>query len=118
MSAGLGAMVLRLDRRLRTAVAGARAEQAAEYSAVHLRASDEHREFADHMVGLLDVAFECIDVMRARLEPPRPAEHTDSDDLWPDTSDAPTVVDLIIWDDKKRELGADSGPGDQQERSA
>ncbi|MGH8828867.1 MAG: hypothetical protein ACRDVZ_14960 [Jiangellaceae bacterium] len=140
-SAGLGALALRLERRLRVEVAKARAEEAADYSVVHARYSDEHREFTDHMVGLLDVASERIDALRARLDSleaeisqarsARPGAYTPStelarlsqgadwNDLWPDLSEAPTVVDLIIWDDKNRELGPDAErPGDEQERSA
>lgn len=142
----LGALMLKLERRMRVEVATVRAAQAAEYSQVHARYSDEHREFTDHMVGLLDVASERIDLMRARLDlldaeivqarSARPGASTPStqlarlaegaewNDLWPDLSDAPTVVDLIKWDDKNRDLleaEAEAGAvaGDQpEERTA
>lgn len=122
----LGAFVLRLERKLRVEVATVRAEQAAEYSEAHARYSEEHREFTDHMVGLLDVASERIDVMRSELdtleaeiaaarsarpgastpsvELARLAEGAEWNDLWPDLSEAPTVVDLIKWEDKNTEL--------------
>ncbi len=125
-SAALGGLVLRVERRLRVEVAIVRAEQAAEYSEAHARYSEEHREFTDHMVGLLDVASERIDVMRGRLDAleaeiaaarsTKPGASTPSDelakfadgvewnDLWPDLSDAPTVVDLIQWEDKNTDL--------------
>ncbi len=145
-AAVLGAFVLRLERRLRVEVATVRAEQAAEYSEAHARYSEEHREFTDHMVGLLDVASERIDVMRSKLdlleaeiaaarsarpgastpsvELARLAEGAEWNDLWPDLSEAPTVVDLIKWEDKNTELlpEADrtrkSAPAPRQERSA
>ncbi|WP_106537952.1 hypothetical protein [Haloactinopolyspora alba] len=126
VSAVLGAFILRLERRLRVEVATVRAEQAAEYSEAHARYSEEHREFTDHMMGLLDVASERIDVMRGRLDAleaeiasarsARPdastpsvelaklAEGAEWNDLWPDLSEAPTVVDLIKWEDKNTDL--------------
>lgn len=135
IATGLGAMVLRVERRLRVEVATVRAEQAAEYAQVHARYSDEHREFTDHMVGLLDAASERIDAMRARLDlldaeiasarNARPGAATPStqlarlaggaewNDLWPDLSEAPTVVDLIKWDDKNRDLLAAPQATDQ-----
>lgn len=101
-----------------------RAEQAAEYAAVHAKYSDEHSEFTSHMVELLDAASERIDVMRGRLDSleseiaqvrnAKPGASTPSDelarlaggsewnDLWPDLSEAPTVVDLVQWDEKNR----------------
>lgn len=145
-AAVLGGFVLRLERRLRVEVATVRAEQAAEYSEAHARYSEEHREFTDHMVGLLDVASERIDVMRSKLdlleaeiaaarsarpgastpsvELARLAEGAEWNDLWPDLSEAPTVVDLIKWEDKNTDLlpEADrtkkSAPAPRQERSA
>ncbi|MBB5786695.1 hypothetical protein [Jiangella mangrovi] len=145
-AAVLGAFVLRLERKLRVEVASVRAEQAAEYSEAHARYSEEHREFTDHMVGLLDVASERIDVMRGKLdlleaeiaaarsarpgastpsvELARLAEGAEWNDLWPDLSEAPTVVDLIKWEDKNTELLPEvdrkkkSAPVERQERSA
>lgn len=142
----LGAFVLRLERKLRVEVATVRAEQAAEYSEAHARYSEEHREFTDHMVGLLDVASERIDVMRGKLdlleaeiaaarsarpgastpsvELARLAEGAEWNDLWPDLSEAPTVVDLIKWEDKNTELLPEAdrkkkaAPVERQERSA
>lgn len=126
VSAVMGWFIMRLERRMRVEVATVRAEQAAEYSEAHARYSEEHREFTDHMVGLLDVASERIDVMRGRLdlleaeiaaarsarpgastpsnELARLAEGAEWNDLWPDLSDAPTVVDLIKWEDKNTGL--------------
>ncbi len=125
LSVGLGVAVLHLQRRRRVDVATVRAEQAAEYAVVHSRYSDEHRDFTDHMVGLLDLASERIDIMRGRLDTleaeitharrARPGASTPStdlarltsrewNDLWPDLSEAPTVVDLVAWDDRNRAL--------------
>lgn len=146
VSAMLGAFIMRLERRMRVEVATVRAEQAAEYSVAHARYSEEHREFTDHMVGLLDVASERIDVMRGRLdrleaeiatarstrlgastpstELARLAEGAEWNDLWPDLSDAPTVVDLIKWEDRNTDLlpEADKAPAprppEAEERSA
>ncbi len=148
ISAVLGGFILRLERRLRVEVATVRAEQAAEYSEAHARYSEEHREFTDHMVGLLDVASERIDVMRARLdtleaeiaaarsarpgastpsnELARLAEGAEWNDLWPDLSEAPTVVDLIKWEDKNSDLLPEpqqpasdaTDPAEPEERSA
>lgn len=122
----LAITAFRLERRLRVEVATVRAEQAAEYSEVHERYSNEHRQFTDHMVGLLDAAGERIDSMRHRVnrleieatyargirpgastpskELALRAEGAEWNDLWPDLSDAPTVVDLVAWDDKNRGL--------------
>ncbi|WP_026877693.1 hypothetical protein [Jiangella gansuensis] len=148
VAAVLGAFILKLERRLRVEVATVRAEQAAEYSEAHARYSEEHREFTDHMVGLLDVASERIDVMRSKLdlleseiaaarsarpgastpsvELARLAEGAEWNDLWPDLSEAPTVVDLIKWEDKNTDLLPEAdrrvkpaAPAvEQQERSA
>jgi hypothetical protein len=122
----LGVVVVRIERRLRVEVATVRAEQAAEYSQTHARYSDEHRQFTNHMVGLLDAASERLGSMRSQLNKleidvaysrsTRPNASTPSDqlarwaegaewnDLWPDLSDAPTVVDLVAWEDKHRDL--------------
>jgi hypothetical protein len=122
----LGTVAFRLERRLRIEVATVRADQAAEYADEHARYADEHREFTNHMVGLLDVAGERIDSMRSQVnklevdiaysrstrpgastpsnELARLAEGAEWNDLWPDLSDAPTVVDLVAWDDKNRSL--------------
>jgi hypothetical protein len=127
----LGTLAFRLERRLRVEVAMARAEQAAEYSDMHARYSEEHRQFTNHMVDLLDVAGERIDSMRTQVNKlevelnysrnARPnastpsnqfaqrAEGAEWNDLWPDLSDAPTVVDLVAWDDKNRSLLPDVG---------
>ncbi|WP_129669726.1 hypothetical protein [Phytoactinopolyspora endophytica] len=125
VSVVLGVLVFRLERQLRVEVATVRADQAAEYSEVHARYSDEHRQFTDHMVGLLDVAGERIDSIRKQANEleveltysrnARQGASTPSDqlarraeaewnDLWPDLSDAPTVVDLVAWEDKNRDL--------------
>lgn len=123
---GLGGMLVRLERRLRVQEAVVRAEQAAEYASIHLRYTNDHREFSGHMVGLLDTASERIDLMRSRLDAleievakarsARPGASTPSadlaqltdrgewNDLWPDLSDAPTVVDLVKWDEKNQDL--------------
>ena len=125
-----------------------RAEQSAAYNAEHARYAEQHRDFTDHMVGLLDVASERIDVMRTRLDTlegeiraargARPGASTPStelakfaegaewNDLWPDLADAPTVVNLVAWDERNRDLiessappaVVDDVPGEAQERTA
>lgn len=128
----LGVIVFRLERQLRVEVATVRADQAAEYSEMHARYSDEHRQFTDHMVGLLDVAGERIDSMRHQVNEleveltysrnVRQGASTPSDqmarraeaewnDLWPDLSDAPTVVDLVAWEDTHRDLLPEASEG-------
>ena len=142
----LGALVIRLDRQIRVEVNRVRAEQSAAYNAEHARYAEQHRDFTDHMVGLLDVASERIDVMRTRLdtleseisaarttrrgattpstELARFAEGAEWNDLWPDLADAPTVVNLVAWDDRNRDLIEESPgsavdvAGDAQERTA
>ena len=122
LSLVLAAMVLRLDRRWRLEVAMARAAQAAEYAAEHERYSSEHRSFTSHMIGLLDAASDRLGVQRRRIEAleaevtglrvtrlpeadPTPAlatfaEGPEWNELWPDLADAPTVVDLLKWDER------------------
>ncbi|AYY11464.1 hypothetical protein EF847_00720 [Actinobacteria bacterium YIM 96077] len=136
----LGVAAVRLERRLRVELAAVRADQAAEYSDTHARYSEEHRQFTSHMVGLLDVAAERIDAMRTQVnklevelnysQHGRPgastpsnqlaqrAEGADWNDLWPDLSDAPTVVDLVAWDDKQRMRRAGPADADADERTA
>ena len=122
LSLVLAAMLLRLDRRWRLEVAMARAAQAAEYAAEHERYSSEHRSFTSHMIGLLDAASDRLGVQRRRIEAleaevtglrvARPAaadttpalatfaEGPEWNELWPDLADAPTVVDLLKWDER------------------
>lgn len=143
---GLAALVIRLERQIRVEVNRVRAEQSAAYNAEHARYAEQHRDFTDHMVGLLDVASERIDVMRDRLDTleseiqvarsARPGASTPStelakfaegaewNDLWPELAEAPTVVDLVAWDERNRDLidqapdAATSEASGPQERSA
>ncbi|HSK26276.1 MAG TPA: hypothetical protein VK894_05130 [Jiangellales bacterium] len=142
-SAGLGAALLRVERAGRVEVATVRATQAAAYAREHERHSGEHRVFTTHLVGMLDHAESRVATMRERLDgveaeisatrdalAARDAEAAASpsqelvrlgdgvgwEDLWPDLSDAPTVVDLISWEDRVRHgLVPEDGPA---ERSA
>ena len=98
-------------------------EQAAEYAAEHERYSSEHRSFTSHMIGLLDAASVRLGVQRRRIEAleaevsglrvaarPAPADPSPAlatltegpewNELWPDLADAPTVVDLLKWDER------------------
>jgi hypothetical protein len=146
----LAAIVLRLDRRLRIDVAALRAKLAAEYGSEQARHSGEHRSFSNHMVSLLDAASVRISVLRRRVDslerevattrflqatpsaPPvstelemLPASAAEWTDIWPELAEAPTVVDLIKWDERARsELlsegidEADTGDETEQRRSA
>lgn len=118
----LGSMVLRLDRRWRVELATVRASHAAAYAAEHERYAAEHHSFTTHLVGLLDAAAHRIGVQRNRLDsleaeiahlrstwttPPTPshelariADGAAWSDLWPDLAEAPTVVDLLKWDER------------------
>ena len=143
LSLVLAAMLLRLDRRWRLEVATARAAQAAEYAAEHERSSSEHRSFTSHMIGLLDAASVRLGVQRRRIEAleaevsglrvaarPAPADPTPAmatfaegpewNELWPDLADAPTVVDLLKWDERtQRGLLPDADVDDHRdERTA
>jgi hypothetical protein len=122
LSLVLAAMLLRLDRRWRLEVATARAAQAAEYAAEYERYTSVHRSFTSHMIGLLDAASDRLGVQRRRIETleaevtglrvarpaaadPTPAlatfaEGPEWNELWPDLADAPTVVDLLKWDER------------------
>ncbi len=122
LSLVLGSMMLRLDRRWRVEMATMRAHQAEKYAAEHERYAAEHRAFTSHMVGLLDAAADRISVQRSRLDsleaeiahlrstwrtPPAPshelarlADGAGWTELWPDLAEAPTVVDLLKWDER------------------
>jgi hypothetical protein len=123
LSLVLAAMLLRLDRRWRLEVAVARAAQAAEYAAEYERYTSVHRSFTSHVIGLLDAASDRLGVQRRRIEAleaevtglrvvarpaaadPTPAlatfaEGPEWNELWPDLADAPTVVDLLKWDER------------------
>jgi hypothetical protein len=125
VSLALAMIVLKLDRRWRSDVAATRAAMAAEYATEQTRYTDEHRSFTSHMVSLLDAASVRISVLRRRVDslereiaisrfaqatPPAPRVDQSSlvetasewSDLWPDLAEAPTVVDLIKWDEKTR----------------
>lgn len=142
----LGVMVLRLDRRWRLEVTMVRAAQAAKYSSEHERYSAEHRSFTAHMIGLLDAASDRISIQLRRIAvleaevtglrvarlvapSPTPALATFVDgpewtELWPDLADAPTVVDLLKWDERMQqhgllsEVGDDDRDDDRDERTA
>ena len=143
LSLVLAAMLLRLDRRWRLEVATARAAQAAEYAAEHERYSSEHRSFTSHMIGLLDAASVHLGVQRRRIEAleaevsglrvaarPAPADPSPAlatltegpewNELWPDLADAPTVVDLLMWDQRMQRglLPGDDVDDQRDERTA
>ena len=140
LSLVLAAMVLRLDRRWRLVVAMARAAQAADYAAEHERHSSEHRSFTSHMIGLLDAASDRLGVQRRRIElleaevtglrvarlaeaDPTPAlatfaEGPEWNELWPDLADAPTVVDLLKWDERMQHGPLPDADDHRDERTA
>jgi hypothetical protein len=125
----LGAALLRLDRRWRVYYAKGRARQAARFAAEHEEYAAEHQSFTTHMLELLDAASDRIGVQRIMLDlleadiaelrrghstatEPDPVakgpghvvdvlgEVPEWTELWPDTSEAPTVVDLVAWDER------------------
>jgi hypothetical protein len=131
LSVLLGAVLLRLDRRWRTYYASQRARQAARSAAEHEQYAAEHQSFTRHMLELLDAATDRIGVQRimldlleadiAALRSARPAaaepepvakgpghvvdvlgEVPEWTELWPDASEAPTVVDLVGWDERSQ----------------
>lgn len=131
----LGALVLHLERRTRTAVAATRAKLAASHNADLARYAAEHRSFTDHMVGLLDAASVRLSVLRRRvdglereiattrfLQRTRPVLAHELDaystkavtkewtELWPDLSEAPTVVDFVAWDQRGGAASTDDHP--------
>ncbi len=142
----LGVMVLRLDRKWRLEVTMARAAQAAGYASEHERYAAEHRSFTAHMIGLLDAASDRISIQLrriavleaevtglrvARLVASSPTQGLATfvdgpewNELWPDLADAPTVVDLLKWDERMQqgllsEVGDDNSgndPGDRHDR--
>ncbi|MGH8824145.1 MAG: hypothetical protein ACRDVN_06685 [Jiangellaceae bacterium] len=136
----LGSMVLRLDQRWRVELATVRAGQAAAYAAEQAQSSAEHRSFAAHMIGLLDAASDRIGMQRSRLDsleaeiahlrstwttPPAPSHElariTDGaewSDLWPDLAEAPTVVDLLKWDERLRHGLVPDADGHRDEQTA
>lgn len=121
----LTTLVFQVDRRRRLEVGAARARVAAAYSSEHERYAAEHRAFTEHLVGLLDAASSRIGLLRhridwlegeltamRRLSPPQPEQNTpmaqlpdasEWNELWPDLAEAPTVVDLIAWDERMQE---------------
>jgi hypothetical protein len=141
----LGAAIFRLDRRWRVLYAAARAAQSAAFAAESERNADEHRAFVAHMVELLDTASERIGIQRltlnlleAQITELRSAQQAPTDpvakgpghvidvlgdvpewtELWPDGADAPTVVDLVTWDERSQPA-RDPEPADEiVERSA
>lgn len=131
----LGALVLHLDRRTRTAVAATRAKLAASHNADLARYAAEHRSFTEHMAGLLDAASVRVSVLRRRvdglerevattrfLQRTRPVLAHELEayskksatkewtELWPDLSDAPTVVDFVAWDQRSGTESGDDRP--------
>jgi hypothetical protein len=131
LSVVLGVAVFRVDRRWRIDYAAGRAAQAAAFAADYERYSGEHRSFVAHMLELLDEASDRIGVQRRTLDllereltdlrsarsaaqEPDPvakgpghvvdvlSDLPEWTDLWPDASDAPTVVDLGVWDERNQ----------------
>lgn len=131
----LGGLVLHLERRTRTAVAATRAKLAASHNEDLARYAAEHRSFTEHMVGLLDAASVRVSVLRRRvdglereiattrfLQRTRPVLAHELEayskksvtkewtELWPDLSEAPTVVDFVTWDQRGGAENADDRP--------
>jgi hypothetical protein len=132
-------LVFRVDRRRRIEVGAVRARVAADYAAEHARYVAEHRAFTAHLVALLDAASSRIGLLRHRVdwlegelasaraaaqraepgtELARFADTAEWTDLWPDLAEAPTVVDLVAWDEKSRDQPLEPGDDEQQQRTA
>jgi hypothetical protein len=142
----LGVGLRRVEHRGRVQVAAVRAAQAMAYARERERHSDEHRAFTTHLVGTLDLAQARLATMRARLDEVE-AEITAAreslaaqeavavadvpsqelvrlgdglgwEDVWPELAEAPTVVDLISWEERER-IGLLPSEGERPaERSA
>lgn len=128
----VAALVFRIDRRRRTEVAATRARIAAEYGAEHARYASEHRAVVSYLSGLVDAASTRIGLLRHRIgllerelrepraggvgrsapetEPPLLAQRPAGAQLWPDVAEAPTVVDLIAWDERAQQRRDDGVP--------
>jgi hypothetical protein len=140
----LGLAILRLDRRWRVLFATDRAARSAAFAVEYERHAEDHKSFVAHMVELLDNASDRIGVQRmtlnmleAQIAELRSAQHAATDqvakgpghvvdllgdvpdwtELWPNMSDAPTVVDLVAWEERSQPV-RDSEPGEIVERSA
>ncbi|MFW5898959.1 MAG: hypothetical protein ACOCUN_00665 [Jiangellaceae bacterium] len=122
LSTLVAALVFRIDRRRRTEVAATRARIAADYGAEHARYASEHRAVVNYLSGLVDAASTRIGLLRHRIgllerelnesrartvsrpgpeaEPPLLAHRPAAPELWPDHAEAPTVVDLVAWDER------------------
>jgi hypothetical protein len=147
LSALLGTVLLRLDRRWRAYYASQRARQAARFAAEQDQYAAEHQSFTTHMLELLDAATDRIGVQRimldlleadiAALRSARPAaaepepvakgpghvvdvlgEVPEWTELWPDGSEAPTVVDLVGWDERSQSSPDSEPAGEVVEKSA
>jgi hypothetical protein len=143
----LGVAVFRIDRRWRIDYAAGRAAQAAGFAADYEHYAAEHRSFATHMLALLDEASERIGIQRMTLDllqrevaDLRSARSAAAEadpvakgpghvvdllgdvpewtDLWPDASEAPTVVDLVVWDERNQSAREPEQTDDVVERSA
>lgn len=133
-------LVFRIDKRRRVEVGAVRARVAADYAAEHARYAGEHRAFTAHLVALLDAASSRIGLLRHRVDwleselaanrftPPhhpepgtelaRYADTTEWTELWPDLAEAPTVVDLVAWDERTRDELLEPGEDEPQQRTA
>lgn len=140
LTALVSVLVFRIDRRRRVEVGAVRARVAADYAAEHSRYAGEHRAFTAHLVSLLDAASSRIGLLRHRIDwlegelaanrmPPsrgaepgtelaRFADTTEWAELWPDLAEAPTVVDLVAWDERARGELLDYGDDEPQQRTA
>lgn len=121
----VSAFVFRLDRRWRLELAAVRARLAADHAAEQARYATEHRSFTAHMSGMLDAALNRIGLLRYRVDwlesqlaaersapanLPEPGvdlarfvDRSEWTELWPDLAEAPTVVDLVGWDERVRD---------------
>lgn len=133
-------LVFRVDRRRRVEVGAVRARVAADYAAEQSRYASEHRAFTAHLVSLLDSASSRIGLLRHRVEwlegelaaarytlarRPEPstelaryADTTEWTELWPDLAEAPTVVDLVAWDERTHDGPLLESRDEPQQRSA
>lgn len=135
----MSVLVFRVDRRRRLEVGAVRARVANDYAAEHARYVGEHRAFTAHLVSLLDAASSRIGLLRHRVdwlegelaaaraaaakraepgtELARFADTSEWAELWPDLAEAPTVVDLVAWDERARD-GLLESDDEREQRSA
>lgn len=107
----LAAALLRSERALPAAVGAARARQATGFTAAQQRLLADQRRVVEHLGRRLAdterraaALAATVTTLQAQATEPsdtlavRPTSQLALADLWPDLAEAPTVVDLLGWD--------------------